>query len=143
MVQSRGVLCRLLAAPLRTACVDLRVRAPQSDVDRKATALVSTFRCGVVWVKLWVRGWETAAHDGLCYSPEIECSGEVAWPVRRHPYVVSMCGCGARHHPLVPLLVSLPVCALQCFGCIFSGNAPLNCLTRLTRTLKSLIMGPA
>ncbi len=44
VVQSRGVLCRLLAAPLRTACVDLRVRAPQSDVDRKATALLSTFR---------------------------------------------------------------------------------------------------
>ncbi|KAG2496648.1 hypothetical protein HYH03_005468 [Edaphochlamys debaryana] len=43
-LQARGVLLQLLAAPLRESCSALAVRVPQSDIDRKVTALVSTFR---------------------------------------------------------------------------------------------------
>jgi hypothetical protein len=45
-LQTRGVLLQLLAAPVRDCCAQLAVRVPQSDVDRKLTALVTTFRCG-------------------------------------------------------------------------------------------------
>ncbi|GLI66108.1 hypothetical protein VaNZ11_009819, partial [Volvox africanus] len=44
VMQARGVLLQLLAAPLRECYSQLAVRVPQSDLDRKLTALVSSLR---------------------------------------------------------------------------------------------------
>ncbi|GIL56785.1 hypothetical protein Vafri_12093 [Volvox africanus] len=44
VMQARGVLLQLLAAPVRECYSQLAVRVPQSDLDRKLTALVSSFR---------------------------------------------------------------------------------------------------
>ncbi|GIL84480.1 hypothetical protein Vretifemale_13142, partial [Volvox reticuliferus] len=44
VLQARGVLLQLLAGPVRECCSQLAVRVAQSDLDRKLTALVSSFR---------------------------------------------------------------------------------------------------
>jgi hypothetical protein len=44
LAQQRGVLAQLLAAPLRDTAAALCVAVPMSDVWRKLTALLATFR---------------------------------------------------------------------------------------------------